>query len=99
MMGPFDIVFEDPTDETDVFTASITIVDGKVKVSYSPELDDARKALRKYTTWGKKDLMDAGWKTATNEHGGFVYQRLRRFVRRDLTGESFNRLRQYPGLA
>ena len=51
----------DPTDETDVFTASITIVDGKVKVSYSPELDDARKALRKYTTWGKKNLMDAGW--------------------------------------
>ena len=51
----------DPTDETDVFTASITIVDGKVKVSYSPELDDARKALRKYTTWGKVSLLDAGW--------------------------------------
>lgn len=51
----------DPTDETDVFTASITIVDGKVKVSCSPELDDARKALRKYTTWGKKSLMDRDW--------------------------------------
>lgn len=51
----------DPTDETDVFTASITIVDGKVKVSYSPELDDARKAMRKYTTWGKASLLDAGW--------------------------------------
>ena len=51
----------DPTDETDVFTASITIVDGKVQVSYSPELDDARKALRKYTTWGKKSLMDNDW--------------------------------------
>lgn len=51
----------DPTDETDVFTASITIVDGKVQVSYSPELDDARKALRKYTTWGKKSLMDTAW--------------------------------------
>ena len=51
----------DPTDETDVFSASITIVDGKVKVSYSPELDDARKALRKYTTWGKKSLLDTGW--------------------------------------
>ena len=45
----------------DVFTASITIVDGEVKVSCSPELDDARKALRKYTTWGKKSLLDAGW--------------------------------------
>ena len=51
----------DPTDETDVFSASITIVDGKVTVSYSPELDDARKALRKYTTWGKQSLLDAGW--------------------------------------
>ena len=51
----------DPTDETDVFTASITIVDGKVKVSYSPELDEARKTLRKYTTWGKVSLLDAGW--------------------------------------
>ena len=51
----------DPTDETDVFTASITIVDGKVKVSYSPELDDARKALRRYTTWGKESLLDTGW--------------------------------------
>ena len=51
----------DPTDETDVFTASITIVDGKVKVSYSPELDDARKALRKYTTWGKEKLTDKDW--------------------------------------
>ena len=51
----------DPTDETDVFSASITIVDGKVTVSYSPELDDARKALRKYTTWGKESLSDTGW--------------------------------------
>lgn len=51
----------DPTKEDDVFTASITIVDGEVKVSYTPELDDARKALRKYTTWGKKSLLDAGW--------------------------------------
>ena len=30
-------------------------------MSYTPELDDARKALRKYTTWGKKSLLDAGW--------------------------------------
>ena len=51
----------DPTDETDVFTASITIVDGKVTISYTPELDDARKAMRKYTTWGKTSLMDTDW--------------------------------------
>lgn len=51
----------DPTDEKDVFTASITIVDGKVTISYSPELDADRKAMRKYTTWGKNSLMDATW--------------------------------------
>ena len=32
-----------------------------MKVSCSPELDDARKALRKYTTWGKKSLLDTNW--------------------------------------
>ena len=51
----------DPTKPEDKFTASITVVDGKVTVSYTPELDDDRKALRKYTTWGKKSLLDANW--------------------------------------
>ena len=51
----------DPTDENDVFSASITIVDGKVTVSYTPELDDVRKAMRKYTTWGKRSLLDTDW--------------------------------------
>lgn len=51
----------DPTKKDDVFTASIAMVDGKVVISYSPELDDERKALRKYTTWGKKSLFDTDW--------------------------------------
>lgn len=51
----------DPTDEKDVFTASITVVGGKVTISYLPELDDVRKAMRKYTTSGKKSLVDATW--------------------------------------
>lgn len=64
----------DPTDETDVFTASITIVDGEVKVSYSPELDDARKALRKYTTWGKAKLTDKDWSVVgEGEEGNFNF--------------------------
>lgn len=58
----------DPTDEKDVFRASITIVDGKVTISYSPELDDARKAMRKYTTWGKKSLMDTKWTEVQDGH-------------------------------
>lgn len=51
----------DPTKPEDKFTASITVVDGKVTVSYTPELDEARKALRKYTTWGKKSLLGTDW--------------------------------------
>ena len=51
----------DPTDENDVFRASITIVEGQVKISWTPELDAERAALRRYTTWGKKSLMDADW--------------------------------------
>ena len=51
----------DPTNEKDVFAASITIVDGKVTISYTPELDDARKAMRKYMIWGKKSLLDTSW--------------------------------------
>ena len=58
----------DPTDEKDVFTASITIVDGKVTISYTPELDDARKAMRKYTTWGKTSLMDTDWTEVQDGH-------------------------------
>ena len=64
----------DPTNEKDVFTASITIVDGEVKVSYSPELDETRKALRKYTTWGKRSLLDAGWtEVAPGEESDFNF--------------------------
>ena len=58
----------DPTNERDVFTASITIVDGKVTISYTPELDDARKAMRKYTTWGKTSLMDTDWTEVQDGH-------------------------------
>lgn len=51
----------DPTDPNDKFTASVTIVDGKPVVSYTPEFADARKELRKYTTYGKVKLTDAEW--------------------------------------
>jgi hypothetical protein len=51
----------DPTDETDVFQASITLVDGVPQVSYTPELPEAEKAKRKYTTYGKARLQDTEW--------------------------------------
>ena len=51
----------DPTDETDQFQATVTIVDGKPVVGFSPELSAAEAAKRKYTTWGKVRLQDAEW--------------------------------------
>ena len=56
------------------YASSITIVDGEVKVSYTPELDDARKALRKYTTWGKEKLTDKDWSVVgEGEEGNFNF--------------------------
>ena len=51
----------DPTDENDVFKASVTLVDGVPQVSYTPELPETEKAKRKYTTYGKARLQDAEW--------------------------------------
>ena len=51
----------DPTKEDDVFMVSIALVNGEVRISYVPQLDDAHKMLRKYTIWGKKSLLDSGW--------------------------------------
>ena len=52
----------DPTDENDVFTASITFdEDGKPLIAYTPELSEAEAAKRKYTTYGKVKLSDKEW--------------------------------------
>ena len=50
-----------PTDEKDVFTASVTMVDGKPVVSWTPELRPEEAAKRKYTTYGKVRLQDKQW--------------------------------------
>ena len=51
----------DPTDEKDVFTASVTMMDGKPVVSWTPELRPEEAAKRKYTTYGKVRLQDKQW--------------------------------------
>ena len=51
----------DPTDEKDVFTASVTMVDGKPVVGWTPELRPEEAAKRKYTTYGKVRLQDKQW--------------------------------------
>ena len=49
----------DPTDETDVFTASITFDEtGNPVISWSPELSVEEASKRKYTTYGKVKLTD-----------------------------------------
>jgi len=60
----------DPTDVDDVFTASVTMVDGQPVISYTPELNDAEKALRVYKTWGKVRLQDAEWSEVPSGHEG-----------------------------
>jgi len=61
----------DPTKEDDVFKASITKdTNGKVIISYTPEFkDENEKKKRKYTTLGKKSLMDAtDWEVVPEGH-------------------------------
>lgn len=55
----------DPTDPTDLFTATIDLVDGKPVISVRPELTAAEKAKRKYTIWGKRRLADSVWTEVT----------------------------------
>ena len=38
------------------------------KPPFTPELDDARKEMRKYTTWGKTSLMDTDWTEVQEGH-------------------------------
>ena len=70
----------DPTDETDAFTALITIVDGLPVISYSPELSPEQSAMRIYKTYGKSKLTDADWLDITDlqneEKGKFNFFRV-----------------------
>lgn len=52
----------DPTDSNDVFTATISISGGVPRVSYTPNLGDARK----YKIWGKKFLTDKTWREVSS---------------------------------
>ena len=53
----------DPTDETDVFRASITFdaITGDPVISWSPELSAAEAAKRTYRIFGKVRLNDSNW--------------------------------------
>lgn len=50
----------DPTDVSSVFKAKITLVDGKPKVEWEPNLNE-NGAVREYKVFGKENLTDAAW--------------------------------------
>lgn len=51
----------DPTNEDDVFKASIIMVDGEPVVGYTPILPENERGKRKYTIYGKARLQDELW--------------------------------------
>ena len=63
----------DPTDENDIFKASITLVDGVPQVSYTPELPEAETAKRKYTTYGKARLQDEEWHVVDGDAASYNF--------------------------
>lgn len=63
----------DPTDESDVFRAAITLVNGKVSIECAPRVNDA-SVPRLYQVWGKKELTDTNWvKITTSKLDGYHY--------------------------
>lgn len=63
----------DPTDETSVFKASVTMVDGKPVVSWTPELPPEQAARRKYTTYGKVKLQDVEWSVVNGDEANYNF--------------------------
>ncbi len=51
----------DPTDESDRFTASISMVDGTPKITTRPELSSEEKSKRKFTLLARTSLMSGDW--------------------------------------
>lgn len=58
----------DPTDETDVFRAVITLdTESNPHITYEPQLPEAETAKRVYTIYGKKRLSDDNWTRTAEE--------------------------------
>ena len=57
----------DPTDTNSVFTAMISMVDGKPVVEWSPKLSAAEESRRRYTIYGRAGLESGEeWHSPTN---------------------------------
>ena len=60
----------DPTDINSVFKAKITMVDGKPKVEWEPNLNE-NGVVREYKVFGKEDLTDAEWQSPISDQCKF----------------------------
>lgn len=65
----------DPTDEDDVFTASITFdkVTGDPVISWTPELTETEAAKRVYRKFGKVRLNDAEWSPIDGDEASYNF--------------------------
>ena len=68
MMWQEYVAGTDPMNETSVFEARISMVDGKPQISWSPDLNENGTASnRVYTIWGRESLDDQdAWSTPPN---------------------------------
>lgn len=60
----------DPTDVNSVFKAKITMVDGKPKVEWEPNLNE-NGVVREYKVFGKENLTDAEWQSPISDQCKF----------------------------
>lgn len=58
----------DPTDPSDVFRATITMVDGDPVVSWEPVLPASEAAKRTYTVFGRQSLYSGDWTPVPSGH-------------------------------
>lgn len=62
-----------PIDLNDKFMASVTIVDGKPMISWTPELPEDQASLRQYTIYGKTKLQDAQWSKVNGDEANYNF--------------------------
>ena len=64
----------DPTDEDDVFRASITFdSEGKPVISWTPELSEDEVAKRNYKKFGKVKLNDPDWMLINGDEADYNF--------------------------
>ena len=65
----------DPTDENDVFAASVTFdaTTGEPIISWTPELSSDEAAKRSYKTYGKVQLTDKEWTLVDGDASGYNF--------------------------